>query len=110
MTYVEVSYPIGMMIGGILLAVWKPKIHALVLASVAPMIIGLACIASGMLPSAWLWVFVGLLVMMGVVNTIEYAAMNAFQQLKVPQDKLGRVMSINFAVSSLPSILGLVLV
>lgn len=48
--------------------------------------------------------------MMGVVNTIEYAAMNAFQQLKVPQDKLGRVMSINFAVSSLPSILGLVLV
>lgn len=110
MTLVEAAYPIGMMIGGLLLSVWKPKLHALKIASLALGVVGTICIISGLLPQDMIWFFVGLLVIVGIINTIEYAAMQAFQQLKVPQEKLGRVMSINFSISSLPSILGLVLV
>lgn len=110
MTLVEAAYPIGMMIGGLLLSVWKPKLHALKIASLALGVVGTICIISGLLPQDMIWVFVGLLVIIGIINTIEYATMQAFQQLKVPQEKLGRVMAINFSVSSLPSVAGLLMI
>lgn len=109
MTYVEVAYSLGMMIGGLLLLFWKPKIHALMIVSFSLLFQGLGVFLSGLLPQQGIWIFVVILVLCGIVGSIQHAAVSAFYQIKVPQEKLGRVLSLNFSITVFPSLIGLLL-
>lgn len=110
LTLVQVGYSIGTLLGGLALAFWKPKIHALTLVCFALVFFGIGFVISGILPQNMVFVFVALLLVIGIVSAVEQSAIQAFNQTKVPQEKMGRVMSLNFTVSVIPSIIGLLFV
>jgi DHA3 family macrolide efflux protein-like MFS transporter len=107
LTAIEVTYSLGMMLGGIFMASWggfKNKIHTIVLANV---VIGICTFALGIVPFFWIYLFIMGLV--GFVLPIFNTPFTVLIQQKVAGDILGRVFSVLTMISTSVMPLGMVL-
>jgi DHA3 family macrolide efflux protein-like MFS transporter len=100
LTAIEVTYSVGMILGGIIMASWegfKNKVHTMVLSN---LMIAACTLALGVIPVFWLYLFVMGLV--GLVLPIFSTPFTVLLQQKVEPDFLGRVFGVlNMIVSAI---------
>ncbi|WP_368858289.1 MFS transporter [Metabacillus rhizolycopersici] len=98
LTAIEITFSIGMMIGGIVISSWggfKNKIHTMTLAA---LIFGACTFALGIIPIFWLYLlFMGIV---GVAMPIFNTPSTVLLQEKVEQDYLGRVFGVLGMIST----------
>jgi len=98
LTAIEVTFSIGMMLGGFFMASWggfKNKIHTMTLSS---LVIGAGTFALGVVPVFWLYLFIMGLV--GFVMPMFNTPATVLLQEKVEADFLGRVFGVLGMISS----------
>ncbi|WP_326907971.1 MFS transporter [Sedimentibacter sp. MB31-C6] len=105
LTAIEITFSIGMMFGGLIMATWggfRNKIHSM---SISVFVMGISAIALGLVPNFWLFIiFMGTFgIAMPIFNT---PAMVLFQE-KVEGDFLGRVFSVLGMITSVMMPLGM---
>ncbi|WP_316397488.1 MFS transporter [Metabacillus litoralis] len=98
LTAIEITFSIGMMIGGIVISSWggfKNKVHTMTLAA---LIFGACTFALGIIPIFWLYLlFMGIVgVAMPIFNTPSMVLL----QEKVEPDYLGRVFGVLGMIST----------
>jgi MFS transporter, DHA3 family, macrolide efflux protein len=107
MSIVEVSWGIGMLIGGLIMGLPKFTINKIILINIMYMIIGATFVFSGILPSTTFWIFVTLTFIAGVSGAMQHGSFNVVLQTAVDPAALGRVFAIFTSVTMLPSMIGL---
>lgn len=99
LTAIEVTFSIGMMLGGIGMASWggfKNKIHTMTLSVIT---MGCCSFALGVIPNFWIYIF--LMCLFGIVMPIFNTPAMVLLQEKVAGDFLGRVFSVLGMISSI---------
>lgn len=98
LTALEITFSIGMMLGGILMVSWggfNNKIHTMTAAS---LIFGLSTFALGIIPVFWIYlVFMGII---GVAIPLFNTPSTVLLQEKVEEDYLGRVFGVLGMIST----------
>lgn len=105
LTAIEMTFSMGMMVGGIIMASWggfKNKIHSMTLAT---LLMGACTVALGVIPIFWLYlIFMGLV---GIAMPIFNTPSAVLLQEKVEPDFLGRVFGVLAMISSTMMPLGM---
>ncbi len=107
LTAIEITFSIGMMVGGVIMASWgglKNKVHTMTLAS---LIIGACTFAFGVITNFWIYLFVMSLV--GIAMPIFNTPATVLLQEKVEVDFLGRVFGFFGMISSSMMPLGMLM-
>ncbi|SDC44164.1 MFS transporter, DHA3 family, macrolide efflux protein [Paenibacillus sp. UNCCL117] len=107
LTAVEMTFSIGMMAGGILMASWggfKNKVHTMILATLG---IGLGTFALGVIPNFWMYLAVMSLI--GVTMPVFNTPSTVLLQQKVEENYLGRVFGVFGMISSSMMPLGMLI-
>lgn len=103
----EMSFSIGMLVGGVVLGIWggtKKKIVTIVMAEI---MIGVFFILSGLVPPTAFPFFVATTFTMALFLPFVNLSM-VYMQEKFPARYMGRVMGVAFSLSSLASAVGLI--
>ncbi len=98
LTAIEVTFSIGMMAGGILMASWggfKNKVYTMVLAC---LIMGAGTVALGVIPVFWLYNVV--MAVVGMAMPMMNTPSTVLLQQKVEEEFLGRVFGVLSMISS----------
>jgi MFS transporter, DHA3 family, macrolide efflux protein len=107
LTAIEITFSIGMMLGGVLMASWggfKNKIHTMTLAA---LVMGACTFALGIIPNFWIYiVFMGIV---GVAMPIFNTPSTVLLQEKVEGDYLGRVFGVLGMISTSMMPLGMLI-
>lgn len=107
LTAIEITFSIGMMSGGIIMASWggfKNKIHSMAL---SVFVTGMGTLALGLVPSFWIYIF--FMALIGVVIPIFNTPSTVLLQEKVEPDFLGRVFGVLGMISSSMMPLGMLI-
>ena len=104
---VEMLWGIGALGGGVIVASKQLKINDVILINCAYILLGLYLIVSGFLPVSGFIVFAGLTIIGGIAYTIYNALFVAIIQRNINPDVLGRVFSVFFSLTLLPSMIGI---
>jgi DHA3 family macrolide efflux protein-like MFS transporter len=107
MSIVEVAWGIGMLAGGSILGIFKPKINKVVILNCMHLLLGLEQAYSGLLPANGYTYFVVLTNVGGLAAAVFSASFTTIVQEKIEPALLGRVFSMYFSLALLPSIIGL---
>jgi len=105
LTAIEITFSVGMMGGGIIMASWggfKNKVHTMMLAS---LIFGACTFAFGVVPDFWIYLIFMLIV--GIAMPIFNVPSTVLLQEKVEVDYLGRVFGVLGMISSVMMPLGM---
>ncbi len=98
LTAIEMTFSVGMMAGGILIAAWggfKNKVHTMVLST---LIIAACTVGLGIIPVFWIYLF--LMALVGFVMPMFNTPFTVLLQQKVEPDFLGRVFGVLSMISS----------
>lgn len=98
LTVIEISFSIGMMAGGVLIASWggfKNKVHSMTLAS---LLIGVCTFMLGVVPS--FWVYLIFMVLTGVAMPIFNTPATVLLQERIEEEYLGRVFGVLGMIST----------
>ena len=98
LTAVEVTFSIGMMAGGIIMASWggfRNKMHTMVLSS---LVTGLCTFALGITPVFWIYLF--FMGMIGIAMPLFNTPFTVLLQQKIEADFLGRIFGVFTMISS----------
>lgn len=98
LTAVEITFSIGMMVGGIIMASWggfKNKIHTMALSS---FITGMCTFLLGIVPNFWFYLFI--MIVVGITIPFFNTPSTVLLQEKVEPDFLGRVFGVLGMISS----------
>ncbi|ACL19174.1 major facilitator superfamily MFS_1 [Desulfitobacterium hafniense DCB-2] len=107
LTAIEMTFSVGMMIGGILMATWggfKNRIHSMALGTLG---FGVCTVALGVIPVFWLYLV--FMAFVGVSMPIFNTPATVMLQEKVEPDFLGRVFGILSMISSTMMPLGMLI-
>lgn len=107
MSLVEIVWGSGMLLGGIILGIWKIKTRKVILINISYLVLGLYMLLSGCLPPEDFAVFVILTAIGGISAPFYNSPFTALLQAHIPSSALGRVFSLFGSLSLLPSMLGL---
>ena len=107
MSLVEIVWGSGMLVGGLILGLWKIKIRKVILINISYLVLGLYMLFSGLLPPQDFVVFVILTAIGGISAPFYSSPFTALLQTHIPSSALGRVFSLFGSLSLLPSMLGL---
>ena len=107
MSFVEIAWGVGMLLGGVVLGAVKQKINKAVLINLTYLGMGTAFFASGLLPPAAFPVFLALTLMGGVAGAVYGGAFTVMVQTAVDPAALGRVFSIYGSIMLAPAMFGL---
>lgn len=107
MGIVEVVWGGGMLIGGVILSIFKLKGSKVVAVNVMYVLLGLTFILSGVLPASWFVGFVMATAIGGISLSVFNGCFTAIVQTEVSPEKLGRVFSLYYSLAVLPSVIGL---
>jgi MFS transporter, DHA3 family, macrolide efflux protein len=105
LTAIEVTFSIGMMLGGALIASWggfRNKIHTMMLST---LIFGLCTIALGVVPN--FWVYITIMGLAGVSMPLFNTPATVLLQEKVEGDYLGRVFGVMGMITSVTMPMGM---
>lgn len=98
LTAIEVAFSLGMMAGGLLIAVWggfKNRVHTMALSS---LVVAACTFALGIVPIFWVYLF--FMALVGVVMPMFNTPFVVMLQQKVETDYLGRVFGVLSMISS----------
>ncbi len=107
LTAIEITFSLGMMLGGILMASWggfRNKVHTMTFSS---FIIGLCTLALGVVPSFWF--YLSIMVITGLVMPLFNTPSMVLLQEKVEPDFMGRVFGVMAMISSSMMPLGMLI-
>jgi len=107
LTAIEISFSLGMMLGGILMASWgglKNRVHTMVLATC---IMGIFTMALGLTPN--FWIYLAFMSVIGAALTMLNIPATVLLQEKVEDNYLGRVFSVLTMISSSMMPLGMLI-
>jgi len=107
LTAIEVTFAIGMMAGGGLMAAWggfKNRVHTMALSS---LLVGVCTVALGIIPIFWLYLVV--MGLAGFVMPMFNTPATVLLQEKVQENYLGRVFGVMGMISSSMMPLGMLL-
>jgi len=104
---IEVSWGVGMLIGGAVLGMKKVKINEVILSNCMYIVLGLTFLFTGRLPESGFWVFMVLTLLGGISMTVYSSAFMVILQTTIEPSALGRVFSLYGSISLVPSIAGL---
>lgn len=107
LTAIEITFSIGMMIGGIIMASWggfKNKVYTMTLSS---LVIGACTFGLGIIPS--FWVYLIFMSLVGLAMPIFNTPSTVLLQEKVEEDFLGRVFGVLGMISSVMMPLGMLI-
>ena len=104
---IEVIWGVGMLVGGGLLGIWKPKISKVIIINFMHIIIGITFAWSGWLSANQFVFFVILTAIGGISASLYNASFTTIIQEEIQHNMLGRVFSLYYSFSVLPSIIGL---
>lgn len=104
---IEIIWGVGMLIGGGLLGIWKTKINKVIIINLMHIVIGLTFTWSGWLSYNHFTFFVVLTAIGGISASLYNASFTTIIQEEIKSNMLGRVFSLYYSFSVLPSIIGL---
>lgn len=104
---VEGVYGIGLLIGGVLLSIWSPKIRKSTLIICGLFGLGIVLAVCGVLPSTYFTVFVVLTIFQGLAVPLFTGPFTVLIQTQFASEYLGRVFALFGSVSQLPAMIGL---
>lgn len=105
---VEIVWGVGALVGGAIMGIKVYNINKVVLVNSMYVLIGLVFMLSGLLPeSGYVW-FVILTAIGGISGAVYNSTFTAIVQTNIEPSALGRVFSIFFTLSLIPSMLGLI--
>ena len=104
---IELLFGSGMLLGGILLSTWNPRIRKVIMINVSYLILGVSLVVSGLLPASGFVIFAVIAVIQGISIPFYSGPFTALLQSQIEVSFLGRVFALFDSVSLLPSILGL---
>ena len=107
MSIIEVSWGIGMLVGGGLLGIFKPAINKVIILNCMHLLLGISLASSGLLPNEGFVLFIILTGIGGVAASIFHASFTTIIQEKVDPAMMGRIFSMYFSIALLPSMIGL---
>jgi DHA3 family macrolide efflux protein-like MFS transporter len=107
MSIIEIAWGVGMLAGSGLLGILKLTINKVIILNCMNLILGITLAYSGLLSSNGFIFFAILTVIGGIAASIFQASFTTIIQEKIDSAMLGRVFSMYFSVSLLPSMIGL---
>ncbi len=105
---IEVVWGAGALIGGAIMGVRVYKVNKVILVNCMYLLIGVIFFFSGILPPGGFALFVTFTTINGVSAAIYNSAFTAIVQVNVDSSALGRVFSMFYTLSLIPSLIGLV--
>ncbi len=107
--FVEVVFSVGMLAGSFLLGTIGGKIKKIKAILLSIGIYGACVLIIGILPATGFLIFVGLSLVMGVVNPFFHGVQTAIYQTRIEEQYLGRVLSLTSSIGLIAMPLGLIL-
>ena len=107
LTAIEIAFSGGMILGGIVMAVWgglRNRVHTMVLSNFS---IGILTVALGLVP--FFWVYLGLMAVCGMSLPVFHAPSTVILQQRVEDDFRGRVFGLLGMISGSMMPLGMLL-
>lgn len=107
MSIIEIIWGVGMLAGGALLGVWKPSISKVIVINCMHILIGITFAWSGLLNPSQFIFFVILTAIGGIAASLYNASFTTIIQEEVKPHMLGRVFSLYYSFTIIPSVIGL---
>ncbi|MGV8137882.1 MAG: MFS transporter [Mangrovibacterium sp.] len=107
MSFVEVAWGVGMLLGGLFLSMQKLKVRNVILLNLMYLVLGGTFLFSGMLPSNGFAGFLALTFIGGISGAIYFSLFTVILQTQIEPGLLGRVFSVYMSLAILPSMMGL---
>lgn len=107
MGLIEMIWGVGALLGGLLLASNRRPFNQVAAIHIAYVVLGGYMVLSGLLPADGFVVFACLTVVGGATCALYNALFVAVIQLNIEAQVLGRVFSLFFSLSTLPSVFGI---
>lgn len=107
LTAIEIAFSVGMLIGGIIIASWGGFKNRIVSMAVATFLLGLFTIGLGLVPV--FWIYIGLMVVTGVVIPLFNSPATVLIQETVDPNYMGRVFGVMAMIYSSMMPLGMVI-
>ena len=104
---IEVLWGVGALAGGAVMGARIYRINKVILVNLMYILIGLTFLFSGLLPESGFPVFAVLTAVGGISGAVYNSAFTAIIQTNIRPEVLGRVFSLFFSVSLIPSMIGL---
>ncbi len=105
---IEIVWGVGMLLGGAIMGAKVYKINKVTLVNGMYILLGLSFFFSGVLPPSGFVVFAILTTIGGISGAVYNSAFTALVQTKIDPSVLGRVFSLFYTLSLVPSLIGLV--
>ena len=109
MSLVEIVWGTGMLVGGLILGIWKMKIRKVLLINCSYLALGVYILVSGLLSSDAFVVFVCLTSIGGFSAPFYNGPFTSILQSYIEHSALGRVFALFGSLSLLPSMVGILL-
>lgn len=107
MGLIEMIWGIGSLLGGLILASKQIKINDIIVINLTYIVLGIYLILSGILPvQGFIW-FAYLTLFGGIAYAVYNSLFIAVIQRNITAEILGRVFSVFFSLSTLPSVIGI---
>lgn len=107
LTVIEVTFSIGMMLGGVLIAYWKGFENKIYTMTLAGFMFGICTFALGVIPIFWMYaLFMGIV---GVAMPLFNTPSTVLLQEKVEEDYLGRTFGVLTMISTSMMPLGMLI-
>ncbi len=106
---VEALFGIGLLIGGMALGVWNPKIRKTLLIVIGYFGLGLVLAICGALPSTYFVTYAVLTVFQGLLVPLFTGSFTVLLQTQFAPEYLGRIFALFGSISQIPAIIGLLL-
>ena len=107
LTVLEISFSIGMLVGGVVIGVWGGPKNKVAMIAVASLVFGVLSIAMGLSPNVW--VFFGLMLLIGLAVPFFSTPSMTLLQLRVEPEKQGRVFGFVGIVMAVAMPIGMVI-
>lgn len=107
MSVIEIVWGVGMLVGGGVLGIWKPKVKKVILINIMNIIIGITFSWSGLLNASQFIMFAVLTAIGGIAAAMYNASFTTIIQEEIKPQMLGRVFSLYYSVVIIPSVFGL---
>ena len=106
---VEIVFSAGTLLGALALGKWGDKIEKIATIIAAIIVMGIGLVLTGLLRPEQLMVFVVLAGIMGITIPFYHGVLMTIFQTKIPEEYLGRVLSLSSSLSMIAMPIGLIL-
>ncbi len=106
MSIVEVFWGIGMILGGLIIGIFKLKWNEIIIINLTMILTGFLFAGAGLLPSSAFVVFVIITAIGAIIAAIHSAIFTSTLQKNIATEALGRVFAMYYSFAVLPSLIG----